>query len=111
MIARKKFPGSKNNLDALCARFNIDNTKRTKHGALLDTELLVDVYIELLGGKQPSLMSFEKKEDALDAAATSLKRASGKQRPQRVFAPSEAELEAHKELLKSLESPLWNKAS
>ena len=49
-IARKKFPGAKNNLDALCKRFNIDNSHRTKHGALLDAELLADVYLELLGG-------------------------------------------------------------
>ena len=51
-IARKKFPGAKNNLDALCKRFNIDNSHRTKHGALLDAELLADVYLELLGGAE-----------------------------------------------------------
>lgn len=51
-IARKKFPGSPANLDALCRRFNIDNTNRTLHGALLDSELLAEVYLELLGGRQ-----------------------------------------------------------
>lgn len=55
-IARKKFPGAKNNLDALCKRFNIDNSHRTKHGALLDAELLADVYLELLGGAEPSML-------------------------------------------------------
>ena len=54
-IARSKFPGSRNNLDALCRRFNIDNSSRTKHGALLDAELLAEVYLELLGGAEPSM--------------------------------------------------------
>ncbi|MEM1373468.1 MAG: DNA polymerase III subunit epsilon [Pseudomonadota bacterium] len=52
-IARKKFPGSPSSLDALCRRFNIDNSARTLHGALLDSEILAEVYLELIGGKQP----------------------------------------------------------
>ncbi|GGK34513.1 DNA polymerase III subunit epsilon [Salinarimonas ramus] len=55
MMARRKFPGAPASLDALCSRFSIDNTKRTKHGALLDAELLAEVYIELIGGKQVDL--------------------------------------------------------
>ena len=54
-IAKSKFPGARNNLDALCRRFNIDNSSRTKHGALLDAELLAEVYLELLGGAEPSM--------------------------------------------------------
>ena len=54
-IAKSKFPGARHNLDALCKRFNIDNSKRTKHGALLDAELLAEVYLELLGGAEPSM--------------------------------------------------------
>lgn len=53
MIARKKFPGSPASLDALCRRFNIDNSSRTLHGALLDSEILAEVYLELIGGRQP----------------------------------------------------------
>jgi DNA polymerase III subunit epsilon len=53
MLARKKFPGSPASLDALCRRFMIDNSARTKHGALLDSEILAEVYLELLGGQQP----------------------------------------------------------
>ncbi len=53
MIARKRFPGSPASLDALCRRFNIDNSNRTLHGALLDSEILAEVYLELIGGKQP----------------------------------------------------------
>ena len=55
-IARKKFPGAQNSLDALCRRFSIDNSVREKHGALLDSELLSDVYLELIGGRQPDLI-------------------------------------------------------
>ena len=53
LIARKKFPGSPASLDALCRRFGIDNSSRTLHGALLDSEILAEVYLELIGGRQP----------------------------------------------------------
>lgn len=53
MIARKKFPGSPASLDALCRRFGVDNSSREKHGALLDSEILAEVYLELIGGRQP----------------------------------------------------------
>ena len=52
-LARKRFPGSPASLDALCRRFNIDNSARTLHGALLDSEILAEVYLELIGGRQP----------------------------------------------------------
>ncbi|MCB1348654.1 MAG: DNA polymerase III subunit epsilon [Maritimibacter sp.] len=55
-IARKKFPGSPASLDALCRRFGIDNSHRTLHGALLDSEILAEVYLELIGGRQPGLV-------------------------------------------------------
>ena len=55
-LARRKHPGASNNLDALCDRYKIDRSKRIKHGALLDSEILVDVYAELLGGRQKSLI-------------------------------------------------------
>ena len=66
-IARKKFPGSPASLDALCRRFNIDNSSRTLHGALLDSEILAEVYLELIGGKQPNF--------ALDTSAAQTKTA------------------------------------
>jgi len=55
-IARKKFPGSPASLDALCRRYGIDNSARTLHGALLDSEILAEVYLELIGGRQPGLV-------------------------------------------------------
>lgn len=56
MISRSKFPGSPASLDALCRRFGVDNSKREKHGALLDSEILAEVYLELIGGRQPDLV-------------------------------------------------------
>ena len=56
MMARKKFPGSPASLDALCRRFGVDNSAREKHGALLDSEILAEVYLELIGGRQPDLV-------------------------------------------------------
>jgi DNA polymerase-3 subunit epsilon len=56
MIARRRFPGSPASLDALCRRFGIDNSSRTLHGALLDSEILAEVYLELVGGRQPDLV-------------------------------------------------------
>jgi DNA polymerase-3 subunit epsilon len=59
MLARRRHPGGANRLDDLCARYGIDNTHRTKHGALLDAELLAEVYLELIGGRQASLILVE----------------------------------------------------
>lgn len=61
-IARKRFPGSPASLDALCRRFGIDNTSRTLHGALLDSEILAEVYLELIGGRQPDFGLLTKPE-------------------------------------------------
>ena len=86
-MARKKFPGSPANLDALCKRFNIDNSNRTLHGALIDTDLLASVYIELLGGRQQGL-GFQKARSGLTADKSARIKAH---REPRVFAVSDAE--------------------
>ena len=71
-IARKKFPGSPASLDALCRRYGIDNSARTLHGALLDSEILAEVYLELIGGRQPDLsLAAEQKQGHSGAAASS----------------------------------------
>ncbi|MCV2876006.1 DNA polymerase III subunit epsilon [Rhodobacteraceae bacterium XHP0102] len=62
-IARRKFPGSPASLDSLCRRFGVDNSMREKHGALLDSEILAEVYLELIGGKQPDLVLSQNKDD------------------------------------------------
>ena len=68
-IARRKFPGAQASLDALCKRFGVDNSAREKHGALLDSEILAEVYLELIGGRQPdfALNSVSAKSGASDA--------------------------------------------
>lgn len=76
-IARQKHPGAANSLDALCRRYGIDNSRRTKHGALLDSELLAEVYLELIGGRQTALIleaSVTKKAATVVAAQITLQR-------------------------------------
>ncbi len=102
-MARKKFPGSPANLDALCRRFDIDATERVFHGALLDSELLSEVYLELLGGRQHGLLE-ESIEVVEETTTTKIVR---KFREPRTFKPSADELAAHDELLKKLKDPLW----
>lgn len=68
-IARKRFPGSPGSLDALCRRFGIDNSRREKHGALLDSEILAEVYLELIGGRQPDLVLSAEDPRSAGAAA------------------------------------------
>ena len=104
-MARRRFPGQRVSLDALCERFNVDNTARTKHGALLDSELLAEVYLELSGGRQRDLgLAAEVSAEAVEGvlAATGLP-----VRPARPHAASAAELAAHAEFLKQLSEPLW----
>jgi DNA polymerase III subunit epsilon len=69
-IARQKHPGSANSLDALCRRYGVDNSKRTKHGALLDSELLAEVYLELIGGRQTTLILEAKARKTMIAVAS-----------------------------------------
>lgn len=112
-IARKKFPGSPANLDALCRRFSIDITSRSYHGALLDSELLAEVYLELLGGRQRGLdIMGDKKATANGGAIRGI--ISSKERPYREprpHAPNAEELLAHKEFLNELTDPLWKTVS
>lgn len=105
-IARQKFPGAKRTLDALCARFGIDTSARAKHNALLDTQLLAEVYVELLGGRQRSLVLDEEPAPALAAAvvAASAERVF---RPARAHAPSAEEAQAHAAFIAGLRNPLW----
>lgn len=106
-MARRKHPGASNSLDALCSRYGIDNSRRTKHGALLDSEILAEVYIELIGGKQASLgLGVEAAAGRAGLAAPVL----DKPQRQRPLAPrlDEAALKAHEDfILKSLKAPLW----
>jgi DNA polymerase-3 subunit epsilon len=104
-LARRRFPGAANSLDALCARYGIDASRRTKHGALLDAEILAEVYAELTGGRQASLV--------FGASVRAAGDASGALLTQRMepcpTAPSAEELAAHCAFVAGLgPNPLWS---
>jgi len=93
-MARSKFPGAQNSLDALCRRFDVDNSSRDLHGALLDSELLAEVYLELIGGRQPGLvLAAESRVETRSVRTVEV-------RPPRPHAPTPEEMAAHEEFLK-----------
>ena len=106
-LARVRHPGAKLSLDALCTRYGIDRSHRTRHGALLDAELLAQVYVELTGGRQIGLELASEASEMLAAALVS--GPTGRTfRPPRPHGPSEAELMAHADFLKTVSAPLWD---
>ncbi len=112
-VARKKFPGSPASLDALCRRFGVDNSAREKHGALLDSEILAEVYLELIGGRQPDF--------ALAAAETTTSSKTKSSTPAEVWRPrprpqplaprlTEEEAEAHASFVAKLgDASIWKR--
>ncbi len=104
--ARKKFPGQHNSLDALCKRFGIDNSHREKHGALLDAEILADVYMELMGGKQNTIELEQKKKERSVESEISAPVVNFQSRS---FPVSEDEKQKHAELVAKMKGPLWAK--
>ncbi len=105
-IARRKFPGSPASLDALCRRFGIDNSMREKHGALLDAELLAEVYLALTGGRQASFGLAAAAGAAAAPSATVLETPATRRAPRR-HAPTAEELAAHEALLTKIKAPIW----
>ncbi|MGR3641691.1 DNA polymerase III subunit epsilon [Alterinioella nitratireducens] len=109
-IARKKFPGSPASLDALCRRFGIDNSAREKHGALLDSEILAEVYLELIGGRQPGLVLNTRSRDQGLGQDTE----SWRPRPRPTPLPSrltEEEAAAHAAFIDELgDGAVWNRS-
>ena len=105
-LARQKYPGAQNSLDALCKRFNIDNSKRDKHSALIDCKLLKEVYINLLDQKEPQLDLKQRKffSEKSEKQITKISKNSRK-----IIKPSVEELETHKNYLKnSLQKNFFN---
>lgn len=110
-LARRQFPGMRNSLDALCERFSIDKSARSFHGALLDAQLLAEVYLELRGGRQPALLmetgaTATAATAAIDASTSDTKRTRAFRAP-RPHAPTEEELIAHATALEKIKNPLW----
>ncbi|MFT4120971.1 DNA polymerase III subunit epsilon [Bradyrhizobium sp.] len=107
LLARRKHPGVSNRLDDLCSRYAIDNSHRTKHGALLDAELLAEVYVDLIGARQSQLILASEAEDIRVNATGDAPR---RQRPM-PLAPriSDAEREAHRAFIATLgDKAIWN---
>ncbi|MBL4784662.1 MAG: DNA polymerase III subunit epsilon, partial [Cohaesibacteraceae bacterium] len=112
LLARKKFPAGPNSLDALCKRFGIDNSRRAKHGALLDSEILAEVYIELLGGRQTALFSAD--QNSNDSRETSIGLVGNNNARQRSTSlPSrltDEDKDKHLKFIKTLgDNPMWLK--
>ncbi len=103
-VARRKFPGQRVSLDALCERLSVDNSSRTKHGALLDSELLAEVYLELSGGRQRDLGLAPELASLAPGRLTPLNLPV---RPARPHAATAAELAAHAAFLVQITSPMW----
>jgi DNA polymerase-3 subunit epsilon len=102
-LARSKFPGLPNSLDALCRRFGIDLSERTSHNALLDCRLLAEVYVELTGGRQRGLTLVAEGATSMP----SVQYAMSANRVPRPMVPSEAELAAHAAFLAKMKEPVW----
>jgi DNA polymerase III subunit epsilon len=103
-LARQRHPGAKHTLDALCTRYGIDRSHRVLHGALLDAQLLAQVYVELMGGRQIGLTLVS--EEAIAPAQTAAARPL-KARPPRFFALPEGERAAHAAFMQGVKDPLW----
>ncbi|MGB7656028.1 MAG: DNA polymerase III subunit epsilon [Novosphingobium sp.] len=106
-MARTRHPGAKNSLDALCTRYGIDRSHRTRHGALLDAELLAQVYVELTGGRQIGLSLAADLETSDVVTLVAIRRDRPFRTP-RPHAASAEELAAHSAFLETVKSPLWN---
>lgn len=112
-LARSKHPGGKHGLDALCVRYGVDRSHRVKHGALLDAELLAQVYIEMHGGRQIGLGLVADEPAARDDAAPEVLVHRPSDRPFRAPRPhaaSAAELERHQAFIATLKAPIWQRA-
>jgi DNA polymerase-3 subunit epsilon len=101
VMARKMHPGQKNNLDALCKRYDVSNTHRDLHGALLDAEILSEVYLRMTGGQVGLALDSEQTAVKGDGAAT-VSRISSDRPPLRIITASEEEVTAHTEFLKKM---------
>jgi DNA polymerase III subunit epsilon len=107
-LARSKHPGAKHSLDALCTRFGVDRSQRVKHGALLDAQLLAQVYIELTGGRQIGLGLVDDTSEA-EIAVVSGTVTTREPRVARPHSPGIEELERHRAFIAKLVNPLWTR--
>ena len=108
-LARQRHPGAKHSLDALCTRFGVDRSLRVKHGALIDAQLLAQVYIELTGGRQIGLSLAAAALETVGSQNSIRTTVPIEVRTPRAHTASEAELERHAVFLRSIADPIWNR--
>ena len=109
VLARSRHPGAKHSLDALCTRFGVDRTQRVKHGALLDAQLLAQVYVELTGGRQIGLGLIAESPGSVSSVHSPVREAPMERREPRPHSASPAELARHRSFLAKLVNPLWDR--
>ena len=109
LLARSRHPGAKHSLDALCTRYGVDRSQRVKHGALLDAQLLAQVYIELTGGRQIGLGLVAEAPASVAQALASTPAAERPVREPRPHSASTAELARHRSFLAKIVNPLWDR--
>ena len=109
VLARSRHPGAKHSLDALCTRFGVDRTQRVKHGALLDAQLLAQVYVELTGGRQIGLGLIAESPGSVSSVHSPVREAPTERREPRPHSASPAELARHRSFLAKLVNPLWDR--
>lgn len=114
IMARSRHPGQRNNLDALCQRYGVDNSSRDLHGALLDAEILADVYLAMTGGQTALQLGEEGDSGSGRARVSDIRRLSATRPALRVIEPSAGELAAHEAVLESMaesgSTPIWRSA-
>lgn len=110
MLARKKHPNAQNSLDALCSRYGIDTSKRTLHGGLLDAQLLAEVYLELIGGRQPDLIlvTDEVKATSSTVAVGEVRRVTASRPVPLAPRMSEEERAAHAAFIGKMNNAIWS---
>ena len=106
VMARKLRPGKKNNLDILCKEYEVNNKHRELHGALLDSELLAEVYLRMTGGQSTLSLDSEESSGAADGIAA-IKKLSADRKPIKIIQANDEELEAHQAIIGKMEAELW----
>ncbi len=109
LLARSRHPGAKHSLDALCTRFGVDRSQRIKHGALLDAQLLAQVYVELTGGRQIGLGLVAETHSSVTQLFIPKRAAAGPVREPRPHEPTPAEVARHRSFLAKIVNPLWDR--